>query len=180
MKGLAFRSAMRAVATLRGEDAVVEARGHMPAEVADALRLGTIVATGWYPIAWYREMFGGIVRATSADLPRQVGAEAIRADLASVHKALLRLLSPQTVYSLSNRMFTNYYDTGTVTTLETRPGFLHGRASGCAGWDRNMWQELVGATERILEIAGARHVRIRVVRGGGDGDELCEIEARWG
>ncbi|MCC6215339.1 MAG: hypothetical protein IT376_10750 [Polyangiaceae bacterium] len=179
VKGLAFRSVLRAVVALRGEAAAEAARRAMPPEVAEALQRGTIVATGWYPIAWYREMFSGVVRATSAELPRQIGAEAISADLAGVHKALLRLLSPQTVYSLSNRLFGNYYDTGRVTTLENRPGFVHGRASGCVGWDRNMWQELVGATERILETAGARHVRIRVLAGGGDADEACEIEARW-
>jgi hypothetical protein len=42
-----------------------------------------------------------------------------------------------------------------------------------------MWSELCGSCEGQLEIAGARHVRLRIVSGAGDPDTDAEFEARW-
>jgi hypothetical protein len=49
----------------------------------------------------------------------------------------------------------------------------------CRGWDENMWCELVGSCESLLEIADARHVRSHVVQGGRDGNDEMTMESRW-
>ncbi|MCC6215344.1 MAG: hypothetical protein IT376_10775 [Polyangiaceae bacterium] len=135
VKGLAFRSVLKSLEALRGQAAVAAALGAMDPEVADAYRRNTILATGWYPIAWYREAFRAIVATTSPELPRAIGAEAIRADLDGVHKLMLRMLSPETVFSLSSKLFGKYYDTGSLRIAEGRNGFTRAEAGGCTGWD---------------------------------------------
>lgn len=179
VKGLAFRSVLKSLEALRGQVAVAAALGAMDPEVADAYRRNTILATGWYPIAWYREAFRAIVATTSPELPRAIGAEAIRADLDGVHKLMLRMLSPETAFSLSSKLFGKYYDTGSLRIAEGRNGFTRAEAGGCTGRDRNMWLELLGSSERVLELAGARHVRMRITSGGSDQDDHCTLEAHW-
>ena len=41
-----------------------------------------------------------------------------------------------------------------------------------------MWLELIGSSESLLEIAGAKHVRMRTLAGGKN-DDFLELEARW-
>ena len=108
-----------------------------------------------------------------------IGAAAIVADLKGVHKhMLLKLLSPETLYALGGRLFNKYYDTGKVAVITARTGYVHGRYEGCTGFDQNMWAEVIGASEQLLEMAGAKHIRVRTLDGGND-EDYAEIEARW-
>ena len=52
VKGLAFLSVMRALTKVYGEQAASSAVSCMKGEVGEALRLGTIVPPGWYPVSW--------------------------------------------------------------------------------------------------------------------------------
>jgi hypothetical protein len=97
-----------------------------------------------------------------------------------VHKQILaRLISPQALLAISQRVFNTYYDTGTVATLESRRGYARIQCNGCIGWDENMWNEMVGSCESLLTIAGGQHVRSRIVSGGGNGDHEMITEAHW-
>jgi len=62
--------------------------------------------------------------------------------------------------------------------LESRRGFIRVSFEGCRGWDENMWSELAGSCESLLEIAGAKHVRLRMLTGGADGPN-AEFDAHW-
>ena len=42
-----------------------------------------------------------------------------------------------------------------------------------------MWEEIIGSAERLLELSSAKHVRVRVLSGGKDGDDSAEAELRW-
>lgn len=154
----------------------------MPAALAQNFRLRLLLAASWYPIDDYKACFRAFRAATGAgpELSREIGKLSARHDMAQVHKQLLaKLISPGALLSLSQRFFNNYYDTGKFEIIESQRGFVRARATGCAGWDENMWSEFAGASEALLEIAGAKHVRLRIVSGGSDGDDRAEFEARW-
>ena len=154
----------------------------MALQVADAYRYGTLLSASWYPISWYREVFRAFRAATDMgpDLPRRIGALAVRHDMQGPHKRLVAwLASPQTLLSLSQRVFNTYYDTGKVEVVESRAGYVHLRAHGCVGWDQNMWSELAGSSHALLEAAGARQARVRILTGGHDGDQDCDLDAHW-
>jgi len=182
VKGLAFRTIEHCYMQLCGAAAHERARAAMAREVAEAFRYGTLLSASWYPISWYREVFRAFRAAAGAgpDLPRRIGALAVRHDMRGAHKRLLAwLTSPQTLLSLSQRVFNTYYDTGKIEILESRPGHVRMRARGCIGWDQNMWSELAGSSQALLEVAGAQRVRLRGLAGGRDGDSECELEAHW-
>lgn len=167
---------------LRGRPSFERALELMPASLRDAFRYQTLLAASWYPISWYRATFESFRSATGEgpSLPREIGKAAARHDMSGVHKQILaKLISPQSLLGMSQRVFNTYYDTGKPTVLESRKGFVHMTFEGCRGWDENMWSELGGSCESLLEIAGAKHVRIRLLSGGGNGDDMAAFEARW-
>ncbi|HEY3494327.1 MAG TPA: hypothetical protein VGK73_06565 [Polyangiaceae bacterium] len=179
---MAFRTVETCFSELRGEAARTRADQLLSAELVEAFRYKTIMAAGWYPIGEYKALFRAFLGATGEgpELAREIGRLAARHDMAGVHKQIVaRVVSPQMLFGMSQRVFSTYYDTGTFTMLESRRGFAHARAAGCLGWDACLWQEIIGSSESLLEIAGAKHVRMRVLGGGKDEDDFLELEARW-
>lgn len=182
VKGTAFRCADRAFLELRGEAALAKARVLMPQDLADAFRNNLMLASAWYPIASYKAFLASFRQAAGAgpDLIRQIGARSMQIDMDSVYKRLFaQMVSPQTMLSMASRVFNTYYEIGTFEVLEGRTGFVRVQLTGCEGFDANMFTEFVGASSAMLEISGAREVRLRVISGGHDGDTALELEGRW-
>jgi hypothetical protein len=182
VKGVAFRTIDFCYERLRGTEARDRAREAMPLEWADAFRYYTLLAASWYPISWYREAFRALRASTSEgpELPRELGRLAARHDMSGVHKQILaKLISPQALLAMSQRVFNTYYDTGRFDIEVSERGYVQARCSNCVGWDHNMWAELRGSCESLLEIAGARNVESQVLSGGLDGNTHVLMEARW-
>ncbi|MFW6049531.1 MAG: hypothetical protein ACODAU_00065 [Myxococcota bacterium] len=181
VKGVAFRSVERSLAQLRGAPAVERAIEATDPEVGSRLRLRGIVSGGWYPIEWYRAWLAGIRAGTGEgrDLLREIGAQCASNDLKGIYRFFLKMLSPERIFEFTPRFFNNFYDTGKAEIVASRTGYTHARYTGCTGFDGNMWAEAMGSAERVLELAGARHVRFRRFAGGEDGDDHLEVEAHW-
>ena len=182
VKGVAFRSIDACYLELRGQPAHVKARGLMLPELREAYRQGLILSASWYPISWYRDALRAFRAASSdgAELARNIGRLTVRHDMQSVYKQLfLKLVSPQLLLSFSGRLFNTYYDTGSMTIVESRKGYSLARLTGCVGFDGNMWTEILGASAGMLEVAGAKEVRMPTRSGGRDGDEAMEMDAHW-
>jgi hypothetical protein len=175
-KGVMFRSTLNALDRLRGEGAADRALALLSPEVSHALR-GGLVATGWYPVAWLRELHDAAQRACGSgpQLARAIGYEAARADFRGVYRFLASLLAPEKLIELTPRI----WDGGRTQFTEAREGMSSGRYTECRGFDHNIWESIIGGSIAILEIGGAKNVRIRVVTGGGDGDDAMECEGRW-
>ncbi|HET9957011.1 MAG TPA: hypothetical protein VFQ61_21090 [Polyangiaceae bacterium] len=172
---------MRAVESLHGAAAAESCLSAMRAELAQGFRYQEILASGWYPIEWYRDLLRAIQTALNLGERAlfEIGRECARQDMTGIYKLGFKLLSPEVVLQLSTRLFSNYYDTGKSKVVESRPGFAHVRWFDCAGFDKNMWWEAFGAAEMFMELAGARSVRTRIIRGGGDTDEMAELTMHW-
>jgi hypothetical protein len=182
VKGNAFRTIEQCFTELYGEEAREAALVLLPEPLRRAYQHKLLLASNWYPIAWYRDTFTAFRDSQRAglELPREIGRRGVRRDLGSVYKQLLlKMVSPQALLSLSQRLFKNYFDAGEMRIEVSRSGYVHATWTGCEGWDENLWAELSGSCEALLEMAGARHVRLRVVKGGRTGDSRCEMDAHW-
>jgi hypothetical protein len=182
VKGVAFRTIDACLSELRGAEVRARARSLMQGDVGRAYRDGLLLAASWYPISWYREAFRAFRAAAGEglELPRAIGKRAVVYDFRGVHKQLVaKIVSPQMLLEMGQRVFHTYYDTGRLEVLEARKGYAKARVTGCVGWDANMWSELYGSCEAQLEIAGAQHVRLHVLSGGTDADTASAFEARW-
>ena len=182
VKGNAFRTIEHCFTELYGDEARKAALKLLPEPLRSSFEQKLLLASNWYPIGWYRATFAAFREAQHAgtELPREIGRRGVRRDLSSVYKQLfLKMVSPQALLGLSQRLFKSYFDTGQMLIEESRSGYVHAIWTGCEGWDENLWAELSGSCEVLLEMAGAKHVRLRVMKGGHTGDDVCDMEAHW-
>jgi len=182
VKGNAFRTIEHCFVEIHGTEARDAALKLMSEPLRRSYAEKLILASNWYPIAWYRETFAAFRESQRAgtELPREIGRRGVRRDMSSVYKQiLLKMVSPQALLGLSQRLFKSYFDTGEMHIRESRSRFVQAAWTGCEGWDENLWAELAGSCEVLLELAGAKHVRLRVTRGGRTGDAECEMDAHW-
>ncbi|MEW5847605.1 MAG: hypothetical protein AB2A00_02285 [Myxococcota bacterium] len=181
VKGANFLSVMAALKTLRGETAVTAVTNGMLTPGGEALRLGTLLASGWYPASWYRDLLDAIrgLPAGGDALVVAVSKEGIRRDVGGIYKLVFKLMSPQTLLTQSSKALRMYYDRGECQILESRDGFVRASYRGFVGFNRVMWLDTRAASELLLELSGAKGLHLRVVSGGGDGDAHMDVEASW-
>jgi hypothetical protein len=181
VKGLAFRSTLAGLRRLRGEAAATAVLAALPGALGESARFGGLSASSWYPISFYRELLATIRRVTRAspELLRAVGREASYDDFRGVYRVIAFVLSPQRLINQAPRAWSLYFDSGSLEVLEAREGMASARYFECVGFDRNVWERAMGGSEGLIEVCGGKNVRLRVVSGGGDGDEELVLEARW-
>ncbi|HWA78464.1 MAG TPA: hypothetical protein VG937_39280 [Polyangiaceae bacterium] len=182
VKGNAFRTIEQCFTEICGDEAREAALKLLSEPLRRNFERKLLLASNWYPISWYRDTFAAYRESQRAgvELPREIGRRGARRDMSSVYKQLLlKMVSPQALLGLSQRLFKNYFDTGLMQIQQSRDGYVHAAWTGCDGWDENLWAELAGSCEVLLEMAGAKHVRLRVIKGGRTGDNSCEMEAHW-
>ncbi|MBX3184362.1 MAG: hypothetical protein KF915_17165 [Polyangiaceae bacterium] len=179
IKGLAFSSVVGTLEKLRGSGAVQELMDGLPPELAVRIRQQQILVAGWYPVADYRELLAGLRGLGGDALLREVGAESIRSDLNSIHRMLLRMLSPSTLVMISQRMFSRYFTRGCIVATERGDNYLHAHYTDCQGWSRDIWVEQFAGAETFLQLAGVRSISVRRLQGGREGDTEALLEVRW-
>jgi hypothetical protein len=137
------------------------------------------VPSGWYPVPWFRALLGAAATASGEHAPfiRELGRAGLKLEYVSVYRALMRMLAPETLLSTGMSHFSQVYSVGKVDPLEFRSGFAHVYWYDCSGFDRHVWQYLLGACIGMIELTGGRGIETRVVRGGEQDD--CEATARW-
>ena len=110
---------------------------------------------------------------------RELSREATRDDFRGIYRLLTFVLSPEFLMRRSPGIFGRYYDTGTLVVPEARAGRCRAIYSGCEGFDRVLWEDVIAGSSAILEVCGAKEIRATRVRGGGDGDTELEVLAEW-
>jgi hypothetical protein len=181
VKGVAFRSVYASLGKLRGEAVQRALLETVNEELRHGFAYRSIVPGGWYAIELYKELLRGIRSATgeSKELVYEIGRQCTRDDMSGIYSVIAKLISPQSLWSLSQRVFSSYYSVGTVKMTETRNGYSHAAWTNCKGFDENMWTEVLGSCVQLLEIGGAKDVCIRVLSGGRNGNDHMEAAAHW-
>lgn len=181
LKGVNYRSFMKAFEVLRGKAAVEALYAELPSEIADSVRYGRLVASGWYPVAWYRQMHAAAQRATKSgpELARAIGRQSRIDDFRGVYRLLAFVASPEAIVAKAAMLYRLYDSMGCVDIQEARKGMLRVRYHDCVGYDANVWESALGGTVGVLESCGAVALRVHIVEGGRDGDDAMIFEGRW-
>lgn len=174
-KGNMFVSAARAMTTLSGAAFVENVRDRMKGEGGPALREGTILSSGWYPIAWYREFLGAAAELESREYLHRMGIETAKQDVSTIHRIMFRVLTPRVMLKQTSRLLRLYYSAGDANVVAERDGYASIRYVGFVGFDVNVWQDFLGGSTTLLALTGARDVAVRVLGGGLDSSLSCEV-----
>ena len=181
VKGQSFRAFLAALETLKGRVAVAAMTTVLPREIREAIERNAIVTSGWYPMSWYAALHAAARRACpgAVGLARQLGQEQMRAEMNGIYKFVLSFFKPSTIMRHSSRVFALYCQGGKLTVTEAGPTFARFVYEDCHGSDANVWDDVLGSMEALLEAMGARAVRSFVKSGGRDGDPTMTMELRW-
>jgi hypothetical protein len=181
VKAIALRRLLENAERELGESAVERIIERLPEELREKVRYGAVLGGGWIPIAWLRLMHKAVREEANAgpELPRRFGRSAAKANFTTVHRAFLRVLSPEFVLSRASRIFGQYVQKGEMRIVESRPGMARAVFSGCAGYDHNIWEATIGQCEGVLELCGAKNIRMRIHSGGRDGDDHLDASAYY-
>jgi hypothetical protein len=179
MKGISLRNYPVVLASMRGDPVVARMMSLLNPALRNGLESGVITATQWCPVSWKRELHRAGSRATGEPfLARAMGYEMTRRDLNGIYRAFMRLASPHHVLQAGARIFGTYLRPGKYRVIEIREGFVRVEFTDCYGFDQNMWLDVCGGCEAVLEAAGARSVRLHIESGAGD-ESTCSAIAWW-
>lgn len=181
VKGQSFRAFLAALDKLEGRRAVVTAIANLPQDVRHAIEHNVIVTSGWYPMSWYVALHAAAQRARPGvvGLARQLGREQTRAELQGIYKFVLGFIKPGLLMQHAGRLFAMYCQGGTLIVTDAEPTYVRLFYKDCHGSDANVWEDVIGSSEAMLEAAGARAVRATLEKGGGDGDPTMVLQLRW-
>jgi hypothetical protein len=181
IKGVGVRGLLTAVNHLYGSDTYLLMINETHAELQRAVRNNAILPSGWYPLWYYRELHRAtqVVTKGGPEIARAIGRQATHDDFRGVYRVLTFILSPQSLIRRAPGIFNRYYDTGRLEVPRAIHGSAHARFSGCAGFNRDLWEDTVGGCTGVLEVCGGRNVEIKLISGGQDNDDGCEFEAVW-
>jgi hypothetical protein len=180
MKGLSLRNYPLVLAEMRGPEVAAKMIASLPEQLRHDLETGVIVPSGWYPVAWKRELHrAGRLVTGEPRLARLMGNEMTKRDLTGIYRAVLRIASPAMVVAASARIFSRYLRPGKMTIIDEGAGFARVLFENCYDFDENMWNDVFGGCEGALELTRSKVVRVRVEEGGQDGDTRTVITGAW-
>ena len=153
-------------------------------ELSHRIREQKILVGGWYPVAWYRDLHAGLQQVTGsgADLSFQIGYENTRADFTGkgIYRFVAKSLGPGNVLTIGARIFNFYWRPAKmqIKRMGEHRNQARGKWSGCRGFDENVWLDLFGGVQAVLELAGVRDVELETLDASEDLSTML-MEARW-
>ncbi len=175
-----FDAVLFAAEALKGAEFVTRARLAVPDEAGEALRFGGVVASGWYPVGWYRQLFGALVALAGDErFAFEVGRVSTARDISTIHRVLFRMLSAETLLKQSGKVLAQYFRGARVTVDASSPRSVRMRYADFYGFDRLLWSDLRGSAEEMLKHTGAKAIWSRYVEGGAGAEPSAVLEAGW-
>ena len=178
-KGNNFRSLMATSRRVYGPAVVAQALALLPPALAKSLERDTIITGNWYPLAHLRAFNHALVQASGGgvEVIRELARTSTLDDFRGIYRVFTFVLSPEFLMRRTPGIWKRYYDSG-VVSVEARANFAEARFSQCSGFDRILWQGVIGGCEAVLEACGAKQIDVTIKSGGGDEDHLT-MTATW-
>ena len=179
-KGITFTHARSYVEEQFGAAGWKNVLAHNLAE--DRAILGTIVAVGWYELALYARLLRSVDETLGLgdlELLTAIGRYGAEKDLTTVYRLFFRFQSPAYAIEKIAEYWRKFHDTGLWTVEREGDGKARGtlRDWGCV--DRVLCREMTAYMTRVLELVGAKDVRLTHPRCRAEGEPECFFALRW-
>lgn len=180
-KGAVLLARKSFVTDVYGEAAWQQVLDALPAEDR-ALLSGVVLTSGWYPFAVNerldREIVDKLGQGDAAVLEK-IGERSAKANLSGPHRGFLTPGDPQRFMSMTDRIYSFYYDTGRREYESTGPN-----SGVITTWEADTFsatdcRTVIGWYRQALEMCGARNVVIDHDLCRGDGADRCRYKVSW-
>ena len=99
--------------------------------------------------------------------------------LSTVYRIFCKIGSPQFIISRGSRVFSSYYQQGSLEVTESGPGFANAELRDFRDGSPEFCERIFGWMARMLEFCGARDMRTTHVTCVHRGDRVCRFEGTW-
>ena len=144
---------------------------------------GMLIAGHWYPFEAYHDLTMSFCRQLPGKFSataRQWGAYTLERDLSGgIYRAFLRAASPRLMVKALSKIWGLYQGTGAMEVLDSSSRQLRALVYGLHLPSPQIAHGTVGASVRIMELAGGRNVRFDIVDGATEDDHYCEFTLTW-
>lgn len=177
-KGTNIQGILTAVGRLHGEPMRQRVLAAIPGEAGEALRLGGVVSSGWYPVAWHDATLRTIEEAMPENrlAVRELAYASVKHDFQTLFKVVSLIASPSFALTNATKVMARYYDGGRVSVLEAREGFVHFRFEEYYGFTPRVWDDVHGGLAGVMDLMGVIREPFDVL--GAQGPK-AEIIARY-
>lgn len=142
--------------------------------------VASAIALGWYPTSTFMNVFDALERTVGAGNPRFIvdfARDGAEQDLNVFHRVFLRMANPAFVAEKVGEYWSRFHTHGSWTYERVDHGYI-GRLSGFES--RPIYCEvLVPYMTRMLELVGAKQVRVTHPECVHKGQPDCVFVAKW-
>lgn len=179
VKGTALRSIMLAVEHLEGAEQLERVLQAMPDDARAALE-PVVLGSRWYPVSVQASLHEAIRKELGrgrTEANYRVAQRAIKDDFkGGVYRTFLRLMTYDAMWNVSQRVWRQYNSSGSVKFFDRKRGHARGTIEDVDGYTLPMWIAICGRFHGLLELAGARNVKVETEQH----DEIsCRMRATW-
>ena len=141
-----------------------------------------IMPNDWLDYAvWWRLLVATDQELGRGDyrLIRSLGAFDARENLAGVYRAFLAMLKPEFLAARTGLIWRRYYDTGTMKTLVSRPGYGELQLTDFPDLPLHHEEEIIGWMVTALTMTNAQKIEVSHPRCMARGEPECRFVLRW-
>lgn len=151
---------------------------------SDRNALGSVVLqSAWYEYSLVLRIMEAAEKLYVASGPRslawEMGRFSAEYGLKTVYKIFFKVADPQFIISRASKIFSNYFDSGTMEVISLEPRSAHIRIRGFNQPCQVFCDRAMGWMERTLELAGAKSVTATHPKCVVRGDAWCDFVGRW-
>lgn len=149
---------------------------------ADRERLGTLLATSWYPFELGKRLDEVIVQELGRGQPKffeQLGEASAERNLGGVHKGFLVPGDPQAFLARAPMIYSFYYDTGRRDYEPAGPKGAVLTTRDAEAFSKPDCLTVIGWYRKALAMCGATGVRIGEDECRAEGGKVCRYRISW-
>lgn len=182
VKGTAVKSTAAFLQDRMGRDGYAKLLQSLSSEESEILS-GTLLQSDWYPFS----LLVHLMKSAEKSLPPnaghslawELGRFSAEYGLNSVYKIFFKVADVGYILRKASSLFPAYYDTGTLTILESGDHFAKVRVTGFDEWGVVFCDRLQGWMEKTVEMTGSKRVHMAHPICAARGGPHCEFHAEW-
>jgi hypothetical protein len=181
LKGSAYLSTLAFIESQFGAQAKERVLNRLDPDDRNMLT-GMVLPIQWYPLA----PFPRLLRAMEAELGRgdlalviERGTWAAVQDMRTVHKVLLKFVTPQWVIEKGTKLWPNFHTSGRWEVKRHGDKAARGTLHDLGVVDDAMCATLRGWMLGLLQLAGARRPAVEHAQCRARGDAICVYDVSW-
>ena len=151
-------------------------------EFAQELESGTLLPTGWQPMARLVELSQAIDRVVGTGdgrLAWDLGRYTAELGAKQMYTAFSKSGDPKRIFSIGGGVWSQFYSSGRLEVIDTEPTHVKLRVHDFEEPVAEICDSVGGWIERNVELAGTTGTEVDEIACRRRGDAYCEYDIRW-